>query len=107
MNIGFYRILNKRNIRQISGHLSKLNYVIVDDSLDTGKTISTVINYLHEIHKREKPKIMIAVITQMFDDSSPAADCAVFKNTNFSFPWSIDSKEYDKFIDFCQSRNIS
>ena len=73
--------------------------MIVDDSLDTGKTIGEVLNFLEERNKIYRRDILIAVLTQIFDDANPHADCHIHKNVNFSFPWSQDSNEYDKFVE--------
>ena len=102
MSLGFYRLMEKREIISIIGELSQNKYVIVDDSLDTGKTVSAVVNLLEKDRKICNKNILIAVITQIFDDAVPKADCYIYKNYNFSFPWSRDSNEYAKFLDYCK-----
>lgn len=104
MTFGFYRFMSKRIITEVLGELPLESYVIVDDSLDTGKTIGVVLDFLENRKQITRDNVLIAVLTQIFDDANPPADCLIYKNVNFSFPWSRDSKEYGKFETFC--RNI-
>ena len=103
MFLGLYRIMGRRTVSEIPGKLSPGKYVIVDDSLDTGKTVCAVLKHL-EARGICRENILIAVLTQIFDDAFPQADCFIHKNINFCFPWSRDSAEYNKFVKFCQNR---
>ena len=106
MSLGFYRLMESRTITEISGELIGNKYIIVDDSLDTGKTVNSVLKYLLEEKKIPRNDVIIAVITQIFDDADPQADCLIYKNFNFCFPRSRDSNEYQKFLYFCREHNI-
>jgi hypoxanthine phosphoribosyltransferase len=101
MTLGLYRFFKRRVISGINGDLPKERYVIVDDSLDTGKTVEAVIRYLNDSSQVLKKEILVATLTQIFDDAYPKADCKIYQNVNFSFPWSRDSDDYIKFEKFC------
>lgn len=107
MSLGFYRIMGRRTIDDISGELSPGKYVIVDDSLDTGKTIRKVLTYLEKRKQIFRRHILIAVLNQLFDDANPPADCHLYKNLSFTFPWSQDSNEYDKFVELNRTIHAS
>lgn len=100
MLLGFYRIMERRTIKSTSGPLSPGKCVIVDDSLDTGRTVAAVIQHLAKHAGTPRNDIRIAVLTQIFDDAHPPADHHIFRNVNFCFPWSMDSQEYHKFVEF-------
>ena len=104
MTFGIYRFMGKRIITEALGEFPPESYIIIDDSLDTGKSVGVVLDFLENRKQINRDKLLIAVLTQIFDDASPPADCLLYKNINFSFPWSLDSKEYGKFETFC--RNI-
>lgn len=105
MRLGLYRRLKRR---RCSGDLeleSGSKVLIVDDSLDTGQTMATVIDLLKG-HDVPRESILIAAITQIFVDACPAADCAVFRGVNLCFPWSRDSRELESFRRYCDSRSL-
>jgi len=107
MNLGLYRRMEARKITEICGKLSKRRYIVVDDSLDTGKTVHAVLKFLENEKRIKRKDVLIAVLTQMYDDANPQADCLIHNNVNFSFPWSRDSNEYNKFLNFCRDIPIS
>ena len=103
MSLGLYRRMERRVIKNFSGDFAEGRCLIVDDSLDTGKTVSTVIEYLSSEFGIVRSEIEIAVITQMYEDADPPADYCTFRNINFCFPWSLDSGDYGRFLEFIES----
>ena len=102
MATGLYRRLGRRTIRRIEGALGAEPCLVVDDSLDTGKTVATVVEYLTNIYQMQRQDIRIAVITQMYEDANPPSDYCLFRNVNFCFPWSLDSQEYTRFLEYIE-----
>jgi len=112
-----YRILNKLRVlesKQVTSKISKINLkqlqnivlkfeientkaksikniLIVDDAIDTGKTMFIVKNNLKQ--KFPKAKIEIAVLTWTIDSSIVKPDYYLYKNTLLRFPWSNDYKQ--------------
>lgn len=101
MSLGLYRILRKREIAMVSGELKPGRYVIVDDSLDTGNTMRVALEYLWNTVAVPRSDVILASLTQIFDDASPAADVCIFRRVNFEFPWSQDSPEHPLFLSYC------
>ena len=69
------------------------NILIIDDAIDTGRTIFVVLNNL----KRQfsEANIKIAVIAWTIEDSIVKPDYFIFKNDLIRFPWSKDYKGKD------------
>ena len=69
------------------------NILIIDDAIDTGRTIFVVLNNL----KRQFPEanIKMAVIAWTIEDSIVKPDYFIFKNDLIRFPWSKDYKGKD------------
>lgn len=104
--LGLYKHLDGRRICSThNGNLAPGKYVIVDDSLDTGNTMRAVVDYL-ETNGIKLKDIRIAVLTQIFEDASPTPDCKIFHRTNISFPWSMDSPDHTRFLEYCASSGI-
>ena len=101
MTLGLYRMMKKREISEVTGNVTPGRYVIVDDSLDTGNTMRVALEYLQDAADVPRSDVLLASITQIFDDASPPADVCMFERVNFEFPWSQDSPEYEKFVSYC------
>ncbi len=101
MSLGVYRVLSKRRIAGISGELKPGRHVIVDDSLDTGNTMRVALEHLWDRVGVPRSEVLLASLTQIFEDASPAADVCVFRGVNFEFPWSQDSPEHALFLSYC------
>ena len=67
------------------------NILIVDDAIDTGKTMFIVKNNLKQ--KFPEAKIEIAVLAWTIDSSIVKPDYYLYKNTLLRFPWSNDYKQ--------------
>lgn len=67
--------------------------LIVDDAIDTGKTIFTVQNNLRKL--LPNAKIKTAVISWTIERSIIKPDYFIFKNTLVRYPWSLDYKGKD------------
>ena len=69
--------------------------LLVDDAIDTGYSLKAVLDFL--IAKGYcKDDIKIAVLTTTQNDVICRADISLFDHVSFAFPWSYDSKEYDR-----------
>ena len=69
--------------------------LLVDDAIDTGYSIQAVIEFLlAEGFKRDL--IKVAVITTTAKNAKYKADFSLFDEVICAFPWSYDSREYDK-----------
>lgn len=69
------------------------NILIVDDAIDSGKTMFTVKNYL--ISRFPNSQIKTAVISWTIETSIVKPDFYIFKNVLVRFPWSKDYKGKD------------
>ncbi len=66
------------------------NMLIIDDAIDSGKTMFVVKNNLQQ--KFPKAKIKIAVLAWTIDSSIIKPDYYLYNNTLLRFPWSNDYK---------------
>lgn len=72
------------------------NILILDDAIDTGKTMLTVKNKLSNLFPDSQ--IKVAVISWTIEKSIIKPDYFIFKNVLVRFPWSKDykGKDFDK-----------
>lgn len=70
--------------------------LIFDDAIDTGYTLNKVKNEIENIYK--DASIKIAVLNYFTDRDSIRPDYYLYKDSIISAPWTIDNKEYKKFI---------
>lgn len=99
VNFKLYKNKKKRYL-EIKGIINPAeNYLIVDDSLDTGYTINELVDKLLQLGV-ERKNIKIAVINVL---SMPKLrpvilpDYYIYKNIHIQYPWSADSIEYKKY----------
>lgn len=92
--------LNRDNISRYE------NILLIDDSIDTGNTLRSVLDYLKDI---KKFNIKIATLN-IFEKEKPivSADYSLYTDTIIKGPWSEDSIEYEKFLEeyFYYKENI-
>lgn len=70
------------------------NILIVDDAIDTGNSMKSVVNFLvSEGYNINQIKSAVLTTTRKSPVYEP--DIALFRNVSFAFPWSYDSNEYD------------
>ena len=71
------------------------NLLIVDDAIDTGYSAEQILSFLlgNGYHKEQ---IKIAVLTNTNNNSACLADISLFDQVKFAFPWSFDSREYNR-----------
>ncbi|GAA3614244.1 phosphoribosyltransferase family protein [Flavivirga amylovorans] len=69
------------------------NILIIDDAIDTGKTMFIAKKYL--IKRFPEAKIKTAVISWTIEKSIIVPDYYLFKNSLVRYPWSKDYKEKD------------
>lgn len=77
--------------------------LIFDDVIDTGYTLNEVINEVINIYG--DVSIKVAVLSYFTDRNSIRPDYYLYKDSLISAPWTIDSKEYKKFIKLYENRN--
>ena len=71
------------------------NLLLVDDAIDTGYSLKAVLDFLITKEYRRRD-IKIAVLTTTQNNVICKADISLFDQVSFAFPWSYDSKEYDR-----------
>jgi len=71
------------------------NLLIVDDAIDTGYTAKEIIGFLLA-KGYHKDKLKIAVLTYTYRNSTFRPDISLFDQLKFAFPWSYDSREYNR-----------
>lgn len=82
------------------------NLLVVDDAIDTGYSIEAVWDHLMQ-KGYDKDRVKIAVLTTTQPDIKRSADISLYKETVFAFPWSYDSKEYEKAWEkYEETRNL-
>lgn len=81
-------------------NIENKNILLVDDTIHTGKTLELAKNYLQNFNLSE---LKIACINTI--KSNNKIDFYLFKQ-RIRFPWSKNSKEYDKFINYLKENNI-
>jgi uncharacterized protein len=93
--------LNRIDFNLNSDLMSKFkNILIIDDAIDTGKTMFIVKNNLANLFPQSQ--IKTAVISWTIEDSIIEPDYYLFKNILVRFPWSKDYKGRD-----FEKKNIS
>ena len=105
MRIGLYRSLENRRISSSCSFDPNQKYLVVDDSLDTGKTVGSTLDHLYEDGVVIE-NVLVVALTQIFRDADPSAACTVYRDMNICFPWSNDSIENKKFKDYCLARPL-
>jgi len=71
------------------------NILLVDDAIDTGYSLKAVLDFLIAKGYR-RGHIKTAVLTTTQNNVICKADISLFDRVSFAFPWSYDSKEYDR-----------
>jgi len=71
------------------------NLLIVDDAIDTGYSAKEILSFLLSSGYL-KEQIKIAVLTNTYKNSECRADISLFHQVKFAFPWSYDSREYNR-----------
>jgi hypothetical protein len=98
------KYINSLSLKELSNHkidfqLSAIskevikNILIVDDAIDTGKTMFVVKNNLKRLFP--EAQIKIAVISWTIENSIIKPDYFIFKDVLVRFPWSKDYKGKD------------
>nr|WP_262916858.1 phosphoribosyltransferase domain-containing protein [Aestuariivivens insulae] len=94
--------ISKMNLDELSKLTVKINaapsieienILIVDDAIDTGRTMHLVKNNLEE--QFPEANIKIAVLSWTLEESIIKPDFYIFKNVLVRFPWSKDYKGKD------------
>jgi hypoxanthine phosphoribosyltransferase len=71
------------------------NLLIVDDAIDTGHSAKEILSFLLSCGYL-KEQIKIAVLINTYRNSECWADISLFDQVKFAFPWSYDSREYNR-----------
>ncbi len=104
IKLGVHKKMSNRKLTPINEKIENQKILIVDDAVDTGNSVLTLINYLKNEKEIEEKNIKIASLN--ISDSNPivSVDFAIYKNKIVSFPWSHDSKDYKKFLKFIDQK---
>ncbi len=102
INSNFHNTNNERQVsfndKQWKKCLKSKNILLVDDSVDTGNTITSVKKYINEYFPKANLKITaLNVMSKSIENCT--IDYYLFKDTMLNGPWSNDSKYYNQFID--------
>lgn len=62
---------------------------VVDDAVDTGQTLKTVVNALHS-NINKKVRLQTLTVTTTADEVILAADYSLYRGVLVRFPWSLD-----------------
>lgn len=71
------------------------NLLIVDDAIDTGYSAKAIISFLLN-RGYHRDNIKLSVLTNTLKNSTCQADISLFDHVKFAFPWSYDSREYNR-----------
>lgn len=88
--IGYKPIVEKVEISEYFSDLSASSILVLDDALDTGSTMISVINALKKKFPETTIKSAVIVWTNLATDFSP--DYYYLTNVLVRFPWSLDYK---------------
>ena len=106
--LSYYDVVGQRTLYYDEDEYKKTKpkkILIFDDSIDTGYTIDKVIEEISKIY--QGAEIKIAVLNYFTDRNSIKPDYYLYKDSVISAPWTIDSKEYKKFLNMYENRNNS
>jgi len=96
LNSNMHKIKKERNVNmEVELPFKELNVLIVDDAVDTGFSLNSVLKYLRTNgYVSDKMKTAVLTTTQKNPISIP--DITLFEQITLAFPWSFDSREYDE-----------
>ncbi|WP_342462768.1 phosphoribosyltransferase [Geobacillus sp. FSL K6-0789] len=97
IKIGFHKKNNKRYIEKLPDLSVFNNILIVDDALDTGYSIKSLIERIGNYNEKN---IKIAVINHSDTRSIIKPHYHIYSNKIVQFPWSTDSKFYNQYFSF-------
>ena len=69
--------------------------LIVDDAIDTGYSAKDILGFLLN-RGYHRNNIKISVLTNTYKNSTCRADISLFDQVKLAFPWSYDSREYNR-----------
>lgn len=104
--LSYYDIVGDRVLYYDEEKAKKLTpnkILIFDDSIDTGYTLLNIKKEIESIY--ENAEVKIAVLNYFTDRDSIKPDYFLYTDSVISAPWTIDSKEYKRFIKMYENRN--
>lgn len=81
--------------KEIENYIKRYNnnkILIIDDAIDTGKTMSVITDYINNINKNNI--IKYGVLTTTFDNPEIKADYSLYNKTILRFPWAFDAFKF-------------
>lgn len=69
--------------------------LIIDDAIDTGYSAKEILRFLLN-RGYQRNNIKLSVLTNTYKSSTCQADISLFDQVKFAFPWSYDSREYNR-----------
>lgn len=104
--LSYYDVVKERTLyydEEEAKELKPEKILIFDDSVDTGYTIEKVKQKIESLYK--DAEIKIAALNYFTDRNSIKPDYYLYTDSVISAPWTIDSKEYKRFIKMYENRN--
>lgn len=106
--LSYYDVVDDRTLyydEEKAKEIKPNKILIFDDVVDTGYTLLKVKNEIETMYK--DVEIRVAVLNYFTDRNSIKPDYYLYTDSVISAPWTIDSKEYKKFIKMYEDRNKS
>jgi len=101
---GIHKKGNRRFVKDIDSNLvSGKNILLVDDSVDTGNTISFAIDFLKKNYGQDLIIKVAALNKFKISENIINTDYYIYEDSIIIYPWSKDSKQYEEFINIYNS----
>lgn len=95
---GIHNKRSKRVVTEIDNGLVKgTNILLVDDSIDTGNTIICATNFLKKYYGNDINIKVVGLNKFKLSEKKVSTDYYIYEDSIIIYPWSKDSREYDKF----------
>lgn len=102
---GIHRRSSKRNISEVDSNLIYgKNILLIDDSVDTGNSIVSAVNFLKNNYDNNLSIKVAALNKFKISEDVIKTDYYIYENSIIIYPWSKDSKQYNEFINLYSNR---
>lgn len=96
---GIHKKKSKRVVTEVDDSLVVgKNILLVDDSIDTGNTIVTAVNFIRKSYGNDIDIKIVGLNKFKISEELVKTDYYVYEDSIIIYPWSKDSKEYEDFI---------
>ncbi len=96
---GIHKKRSKRLVTEVDNDLVQgQNILLIDDSIDTGHTIITALDFLKKFCG-DNINIKVAALNKFkLSEELVTTDYYIYEDCIIIYPWSRDSKEYNNFL---------